>query len=75
MMEQWKTRINSAGKVVCAPDWSWDTAPGLPDYDLITIWKGSGKYHIDSQTYIARPGACLLLPAGQRVVGEMNSVE
>jgi AraC-like DNA-binding protein len=72
MANEWRIRVNSVGKVICAPDWSWDTAPGLLDYDLITILKGQGIYHIDAETYPAKPGVCMLLRKGQRIVGSMD---
>jgi AraC-like DNA-binding protein len=72
MANEWQVRVNSVGKVICAPDWSWDTAPGLLDYDLITILKGQGIYRIDAETYPAKPGVCMLLRKGQRIIGSMD---
>lgn len=72
MTATWNNRINAAGKVICAPDWEWDTAPGLPDYDLITILGGTGSYQVESMTFEARPGTCMLFRKGQRVIGKMD---
>jgi AraC-like DNA-binding protein len=68
----WHINVNSFGEVICAPDWGWDTTPGLPDYDLITILKGQGVYSIDGELYPAKPGVCMLLRKGQRIIGTMD---
>jgi len=72
IMTTWQVQVNSTGKVICAPDWSWDTAPGLAEYDLVTILKGNGTYRIDGEVYPALPGVAMLLRKGQRVIGQRD---
>jgi AraC-like DNA-binding protein len=64
-----RVRVNSCGRVRCAPDWAWDTAPGLPDFDLITVHGGRGEYRAGGDVFPARAGTCLLLRPGVRYLG------
>ncbi len=64
--------VNSCGTTRCSPDWSWDTSPGLPDYDLIAIHGGSGEYRDRQASYAARAGACMLLRRGGRYSASMD---
>jgi AraC-like DNA-binding protein len=68
-------RVNSCGRMRCAPDWSWDTAPGLPDYDLVTIHSGRGEYLAAEGAFPARAGTCLLLRAGARYRGSLDPAD
>ncbi len=67
-----RVRLNSCGRMRCSPDWSWDTAPGLADFDLITIHRGRGRYRWDEEVFEARAGSCLLLRPGQRYLGSLD---
>lgn len=71
----WNVRVNSCGRMTCAPDWSWDTAPGLADYDLIAILKGRGEYRWPGGALPARAGSCLLLRKGGRYLGSMDPAD
>jgi len=67
-----RARVNSCGRMHCSPDWSWDTAPGLVDFDLITIHGGRGEYRTSGDSFPVRAGSCLLLRRGQTYVGELD---
>jgi AraC-like DNA-binding protein len=67
-----RVRVNSCGRMACSPDWSWDTAPGLADFDLITIHRGRGQYRLGDEVFEARAGTCLLLRPGQRYLGSLD---
>jgi len=49
-------KINSAGKVRCAPDWHWE--PRLIDYDLWVVLDGAGDFYVEgeSRNYRLGPG-------------------
>jgi len=64
-----RTRVNSCGRMQCSSDWSWDTGPGLLDFDLIAIHGGSGCYRAPEKGFQVRRGSCLVLRPGIRYVG------
>ncbi len=65
-------RVNSCGRMRCSPDWSWDTAPGLVDFDLITIHGGRGEYRGIQEAFAVQSGSCLLLRPGARYIGSLE---
>jgi AraC-like DNA-binding protein len=67
--------VNSCGTTRCSPDWTWDTSPGLPDYDLIAIHCGTGQYRDGEASYAARAGACMLLRRGGRYSATMDPAD
>jgi AraC-like DNA-binding protein len=70
--EDLRVRVNSCGRMRCSPDWSWDTAPGLVDFDLISIHGGGGEYSTADEVVAVQAGSCLLLRPGRRYVGTQD---
>jgi AraC-like DNA-binding protein len=70
-----RLRVNSCGLTRCAPDWRWDTAPGLPDFDLIVVHAGTGEYRSGGRALPAGEGRCMLFRRGDRVIGSMDPAD
>jgi AraC-like DNA-binding protein len=68
-------RINSAARFKCAPDWSWDTEAGFPDYDLWTVLEGRGTLRCGKRVYELSRGATFLLSPRTRYVASHDPTE
>lgn len=69
-----KLRINSFGKSICPPAWSWDTSQ-VPwyDYDLWVVLNGSGILEAEDRIYDISRGDCFCLGGGQHYIGRHNA--
>lgn len=57
-----------AGRVRCAPGWSWDTR--MEDFDLWYVWAGNGRMWWDRQSVDLSAGTCMWLRPGFRYLAE-----
>ncbi|MBO4217862.1 MAG: helix-turn-helix domain-containing protein [Clostridia bacterium] len=68
-----KIKIISCGINDCGADWHWDTGErGFNEYDLWTVFRGRGVLSVGGVKWDARTGDSLLIPPGNRCVGEQD---
>ncbi|MCC5833608.1 MAG: AraC family transcriptional regulator [Opitutales bacterium] len=60
--------LGRAGRVRCAPGWSWDAR--MEDFDLWYVWAGNGRMWWDNQSVDLSAGTCMWLRPGPRYLAE-----